>query len=121
MPVVAQILVGLVGLLHFGFLVLEMFLWVQPVGRQVFGLKAGFAAKTKTMAANLGLYNGFLAAGLFWSLYPIGAPGAAPAIAIFFLGCVIIAGIFAATTVSRLIFWVQSAPAIVALAAILAL
>ncbi len=118
MSAIAQILVGVVAALHLGFLVLEMFLWNTPFGRQVFGMKGDFAAQTRVLAANQGLYNGFLAAGLVWSLYPIGVAGAAPAIASFFLACVIVAGIFGAATVSRLIFWLQSVPAIVALAAV---
>ena len=114
----AQIAVGLVALLHIDFLVLEMFLWEKPIGRKTFGLTEEFARQSKVLAANQGLYNGFLAAGLVWSLFPNGAPDAASTIAIFFLSCIIIAGIFGAATVSRLIFWVQAAPAIVALAAI---
>jgi len=116
MPVVAQILVGVAAALHFGFLALEMFFWDQPAGRRIFGLKADFAARTKVLAANQGLYNGFLAAGLVWSLFPVGAPDAASAIATFFLACVIVAGIFGAATVSRSILYVQALPALVALA-----
>ena len=118
MSFVAQILVALVALLHFGFLVMEMFLWDEKVGHKIFGMRGDFAAKTRTMAANQGLSNGFVAAGLVWSLFPVGAPNAAVAIVIFFLSSIIIAGIFGAATVSRLIFWVQAAPAIVALAAV---
>jgi len=110
--------VGVVAALHLGFLVLEMVLWDTPVGRKVFGMKGDFAAQTRVLAANQGLYNGFLAAGLVWSLFPVGAANAGTAIASFFLACVIVAGIFGAATVSRLIFWVQSVPAIVALAAV---
>jgi putative membrane protein len=118
MSIIAQILVGLVAALHLWFLVLEMFLWDRPLGRKTFGLKPDFATQSKTLAANQGLYNGFLAAGLLWSLFPLGAPDAGAAIAIFFLACVIVAGVFGAATVSRMIFWVQAAPAIAALAAV---
>jgi putative membrane protein len=113
--VVADVLVGLVAALHLCFLVLEMFLWTTPTGRGVFGTDAAFAEQSKTLAANQGLYNGFLAAGLAWSLFaapPLGAP-----LATFFCGCVIAAGIFGAITVSRRILFVQALPAALALAA----
>ena len=118
MSIIAQILVALVATLHLWFLALEMFLWDRPLGRRIFGLKADFASQSKTLAANQGLYNGFLAAGLLWSLYPVGAPDAEAAIAIFFLSCVIVAGIFGAATVSRMILFVQALPAAIALTAI---
>lgn len=116
MLIVANILVGLVALLHGYFLVLEMFLWDKPAGMKAFNLTAEKAALTKSMAANQGLYNGFLVAGLVWGLL-LGTPGFA--IKVFFLACVIVAGFFGAATVSRKIFWVQAAPAIVALLALL--
>ncbi len=116
MTLTAQILVGIVAILHIDFLVLEMFFWDKPIGRKIFGLKADFATQSKTLAANQGLYNGFLAAGLIWSLYPIGAPDASVAIATFFLVCVIVAGVYGAATVSKMILFVQAAPAALALA-----
>jgi len=112
----STILVLLVALLHFGFLILEMFLWTKPFGRRTFNLTAEFAQASKTLAANQGLYNGFLAAGLLWSLF-LGTNGFE--VRVFFLLCVIIAGIFGATTVSRRVFWVQALPAILALALVL--
>lgn len=109
----AQILVALVALLHLGFLVLEMFLWTSPIGRKVFGMNADKAELTKVMAANQGLYNGFLVAGLLWGLL-LGTSGVP--VMIFFLSCVIVAGVYGAATVSRKILWVQAVPAIAALA-----
>ena len=94
----ADIVVALVAISHLGFLALEMFLWEKPVGLRVFRQTAERAAITRVLAANQGLYNGFLAAGLFWGLMP-GAEGSA--IKTFFLTCVIVAGIFGAATVSR--------------------
>jgi putative membrane protein len=107
----ASVLTGLVALLHVYFLVLEMFLWTKPYGRRVFNLTEEKAQLTKTLAANQGLYNGFLAAGLVWSLV-LGAEGYA--IRMFFLNCVIIAGIYGAATVSRRILYVQALPAALA-------
>lgn len=118
MSLFAQIAVGLVAFMHLEFLVLEMFFWDKPIGRKIFGLKADFASQSKTLAANQGLYNGFLSAGLVWSLFPVGAPDAAIPIATFFLSCVIIAGLYGAATVSRMILFVQAVPAIVALAVV---
>jgi len=109
----ALIVTALVALLHFYFLVLEMFLWTKPYGRRVFQLSLENAEATKTLAANQGLYNGFLAAGLVWGLV-LGAEG--HAIKLFFLGCVIIAGVFGAATVGRKILYVQAVPAAVAVA-----
>jgi len=106
-------LVALVALLHVYFLVLEMFLWTKPYGRRVFGLTPEKAELTRSLAANQGLYNGFLAAGLGWGLLA-GADG--HTIKVFFLACVIIAGIFGAATASRKILWVQAVPGAVALA-----
>ena len=118
MSVIAQILIAVVALEHVLFLVLEMFLWDRPQGMKVFRNSAEKAAATKVLAANQGLYNGFLAAGLVWSLAPVGASGAAMAIATFFLACVIVAGIYGAMSFSRRILWVQAAPAAVALLAV---
>ena len=115
MSILASVLVALVALLHVYFLVLEMFLWTKPAGRRAFGLTQEQAEQSKVLAANQGLYNGFLAAGLFWSLTR-GADGRA--IAVFFLLCVIAAGVFGAATASRKILYVQALPAAVALLAI---
>ena len=112
MEIVAAIAVGLVAVLHLYFLVLEMFFWKKPLGRRAFGLKPDFAEATASLAANQGLYNGFLAAGLVWGLI-LGPAGFA--IKVFFLTCVIIAGVFGAFTASRKILWVQAMPGIVAL------
>ena len=108
-----DILVAVVALLHLYFLVLEMFLWTKPFGRRTFGLTPEFAQASKSLAANQGLYNGFLAAGLIWSLmvdHPFDFR-----LQIFFLTCVIVAGIYGAITVNRKILWIQAAPAFLAL------
>ncbi len=112
----AAVLVALVALIHVYFLVLEMMLWDRPFGRRVFNTTPEFAAASKALAANQGLYNGFLAAGLLWSLWlgPQGRPAA-----LFFLACVVVAGVFGAITVSPRIFWVQALPALLAGAAVL--
>lgn len=110
MPLLSSIAVGLVALLHLGFLWLEMVLWDKPQGRRIFGTTEEFARQSKALAANQGLYNGFLAAGLIWSLVPVGANDAGRAIALFFLGCVMVAGVFGAATVSRRILFIQAAP-----------
>jgi putative membrane protein len=109
MTTVAQIIVALVALLHLYFLVLEMFLWESPTGLRVFRQSKEQAAASKTLAANQGLYNGFLAAGLLWGLW-LGTPDGT-AITLFFLGCVVVAGVFGAVTVSRRILYVQALPA----------
>jgi putative membrane protein len=113
MALLANILTGLVALLHFGFLYLEMFLWDKPRGLRTFNMTAEAAKQSKTLAMNQGLYNGFLSAGLIWGLFA-GEP-----VKIFFLSCVIIAGIFGALTVSKRIFYIQAVPAILALVLIL--
>ncbi len=108
MGVIANILVAVVALEHTLFLILEMFLWQSPTAARAFNLTPDFATATKAMAANQGLYNGFLAAGLIWGLL-LGAAGFD--VKIFFLACVIVAGIFGAVTVSPRIFFVQAIPA----------
>jgi putative membrane protein len=113
----ADVLVGLVALLHLYFLVLEMFLWTKPLGLKVFRNTPEKAQTTKVLAANQGLYNGFLVAGLVWGL-TLGAAGLD--IKVFFLGCVIVAGVYGAWSVSRRILWVQAVPGAVALALVLA-
>jgi len=109
--IVAYVLVALVAALHLYFLVLEMFLWTKPAGRSAFGLEADFAEQTKVLAANQGLYNGFLAAGLIWGLGTGNLP-----VQLFFLGCVIVAGLFGAATANKKILWVQAVPGAIALA-----
>ena len=116
MSTLTIIAIALVALLHLYFLVLEMFLWDTPRGRRVFGLTPEFAKAPKSLAANQGLYNGFLAAGLLWAL-SLGPAG--HAVAIFFLLCVIVAGVFGAATVNRRILWVQVLPAALALLLVL--
>lgn len=107
----ANIAVAAVALIHLYILVLEMFLWDKPAGLRAFGLSKEFAAASKTLAANQGLYNGFLAAGLLWGL----AAGDVR-VQLFFLGCVLLAGLYGALTASRKILFVQALPALVALA-----
>ena len=102
----------LVALMHFGFMILEMFYWTSPVARRAFGTTAETAEASKALGANQGLYNGFLVAGLIWALV-----SGRLDLATFFLGCVIVAGIFGAATVKPRIFFVQAVPAILALAA----
>ena len=116
MSILANILVALVALLHLYFLVLEMFLWDKPAGLRAFGQTQAAATATKVLAANQGLYNGFLAAGLIWGLM-LGAGGTH--IKLFFLGCVIVAGVYGAATVGRKILYVQALPAALAMAAVL--
>lgn len=116
MTVLANVLVGIVAFLHFYFLILEAFLWDTPFGRKVFGLTPEFATASKALAANQGLYNGFLAAGLVWGLI-LGDAG--DAIKIFFLACVVIAGAVGAATVSPKILFIQALPAAVALSLLL--
>jgi putative membrane protein len=116
MTTIAAVAVGLVAALHLYFLVLEMFLWKKPFGRRTFGLTREIAETTASLAANQGLYNGFLAAGLIWGL-SLGSAGLS--IKVFFLVCVIIAGIFGAATANRKILWVQAVPGAIALALVL--
>lgn len=111
-----QILVGLIALLHVYILVLEIFLWDKPYGLKAFGNTPEKAQLTKVMAQNQGLYNGFLAAGLFWSLV---APASyAVALANFFLACVLVAGIYGGPTASKKIIFIQAVPALLALLAV---
>jgi putative membrane protein len=107
-------IVVLVALEHLWFLVLEMFLWTRPIGLKTFRNTLERAQQSATLAANQGLYNGFLAAGLIWGLlHP--DPGVGLQITVFFLGCVVVAGVFGAITVSRRILWIQALPALVGL------
>ena len=117
MTIIAKVLITLVALEHLYFLVLEMFLWTTPRTRAAFGMSAEQAEQTKVLAGNQGLYNGFLAAGLAWSLV---APSAyARALALFFLVCVLVAGIYGGFTANRRIWFIQALPAAIALLAII--
>ena len=108
-----SILIALIAILHVYILVLEMFLWDKPYGLKAFGNTLEKAQLTRVLAQNQGLYNGFLAAGLFWSLL---APTAcAVAIANFFLGCVLVAGIYGGLTASKKIIYIQAVPALITL------
>ncbi len=113
---IATVLIALVALLHIYFLVLEMFLWTKPMGRRVFNTTPEFAEASKSLAANQGLYNGFLAAGLVWGLLQGVATGRP--VLVFFLGCVVVAGVYGAATVNKRIFFVQALPALLAFAAL---
>ena len=111
-----SILTGVVALIHVYILILEMFLWTTPRGRKAFGTTDQFAEQTKVLAANQGLYNGFLAAGLIWGLW-LGEAG--DPVKIFFLGCVAVAGVYGAATSSRRILYIQTLPAVLALFAVI--
>lgn len=115
MNLIARLLTALVALAHAGFMALEMFLWTGPIGQRVFATTPEFAAQSAALAANQGLYNGFLAAGLLW-----GAIRNSREFMIFFLLCVIAAGIYGGLTAKPSILFIQSAPAAVALLAVLA-
>ena len=114
MSILAVLLVAFVALLHVYFLVLEMFLWTKPAGRRAFGTTQEMAEQSKVLAMNQGLYNGFLAAGLLWGLY-LGDAGRS--VVVFFLLCVIAAGLFGAVTASRTILFAQALPGMIALGA----
>jgi len=111
---ISSVLVALVAALHVYIMVLEMFLWTTPRGRRAFGLTPEFAEASKVLAANQGLYNGFLAAGLLWGLLRGDL-----ATQLFFLGCVLVAGLYGAATASRKILFVQAVPAAISIAAVL--
>jgi putative membrane protein len=117
MRILADVAVVIVALLHVGFLILEMFLWTKPAGLRIFRLPPEIAKASAGLAANQGLYNGFLAAGLIWGV--LGGDGAY-AIKLFFLGCVIVAGVFGAFTAKRTILWIQAFPGALALLAVVA-
>lgn len=116
MSTIANVVVALVGLIHVYILVLEMFLWTKPAGLRAFGQSAAAAEASKVLAANQGLYNGFLAAGLFWGL-SLGTAGFG--VKVFFLLCVLVAGLYGAATASRKILFVQALPAAIGLALLL--
>ena len=110
MNLIANILVMLVAVLHLGFLALEMFLWDHPVGRKTFKMTPEYSKASASLAANQGLYNGFLAAGLIWGLVTSNTP-----VQIFFLICVLIAGIYGGITAKRSILYMQALPGFLAL------
>ena len=112
--VVANILTGVVAVLHIGFLVLEMFFWDRPLGRRIFRTTPEFSEASAVLAANQGLYNGFLAAGLIWGLI-----SSQISIILFFLACVLIAGVYGGFTAGRRILYVQALPAAIALIAVI--
>ena len=112
MKKIATALVAFVAIEHLYILVLEMFLWTKPAGLRAFGLTPEFAEQTAVLAANQGLYNGFLAAGLIWALF---RKEEGIALRMFFLGCVIVAGVFGALTAKPSILYVQAAPALIAM------
>lgn len=117
MTLLAKALVALVALLHVGFLVVEMVFWNTPFGQRAFNLTPDFAAQSVVLAANQGLYNGFLAAGLVWSL--VAPKHLTTPLQIFFLGCVVVAGVFGAATAKASILFIQALPAALALIAVL--
>ena len=114
---VANVFVALMALLHVYILVLEMFLWTTPRGRRAFGTTAEFAEQSKVLAANQGLYNGFLAAGLAWGLI-LGPAGYG--VKLFFLGCVLVAGVYGGLTANKRILFIQAVPAAIGIALVLA-
>ena len=113
MRILSQILIGLVALAHVWFLVLEMLLWTGPIGQKTFAMTQDFANASAVLAANQGLYNGFLVAGLVWALIADRRD-----LKFFFLGCVLVAGVFGAVTAKMTILFVQALPAAVALLAV---
>ena len=117
MSLLAKILIGLIAVEHIYFLVLEMFLWTTPRTRAAFGMSAEQAEQTKVLAANQGLYNGFLAAGLIWSLIASGPQ--AKELALFFAACVLVAGLYGGATANKRIFLIQALPAALALGAVI--
>ena len=114
MKIIANVLTGFVALSHIGFLVLEMFLWNHPIGLKIFGMTPEAAASSATLAANQGLYNGFLAAGLMWGLW-----AGRRDLKLFFLGCIVVAGVFGGITAKTSILFIQALPAALALGAVL--
>lgn len=115
MDVIVAVLVSLVALLHIWFLVLEMVLWTKPLGRKTFRMSLERAESTRVLAANQGIYNGFLAVGLLWGAFWLHDAR----VTAFFLACVVVAGVFGAVTVSRRILWIQALPAVAALLCLL--
>jgi len=117
MKTVANVIVALVALIHIYIVYLEMFLWTTPKGQKAFGITADFAQQSKALAANQGLYNGFLAAGLIWGL--IKGDVAGYEIKLFFLACVLVAGLYGAATATKKILYIQALPALLGIAALL--
>ncbi|KAK6840443.1 hypothetical protein PG995_016197 [Apiospora arundinis] len=118
MPILSTAATGLLAGLHGYIMALEMFMWTTPRGMKAFGLKPDFAEKTKTLAANQGLYNGFLAAGFVWALaHPV--PEVAKQIQLFFIGCVGAAGVYGGLTANKKILFVQAVPAAISGAVVL--
>jgi putative membrane protein len=118
MSILASIVVTIIALMHLWFLILEMVLWDKPSGMRAFGTTPEYAAQTKVLAGNQGLYNGFLAAGLFWGLLLGGAEGTH--VKLFFLACVLVAGLYGGLTATRKVLWIQALPAAISIALVLA-
>ncbi len=110
MNIIANIVIAIIAILHIGFLILEMFLWTKPFGLKTFNMTKEIAESSATLAANQGLYNGFLAAGLFWGIF-----SGVASVKIFFLVCVLIAGIYGGLTAKRSILYMQALPALIGL------
>lgn len=108
MELLAKLVIGFIILIHIYIVVLEMLLWTKPAGRKAFALTEEFAKSTQVLAANQGLYNGFLVAGLMWGLCSFSS---SKFVALFFLSCVLVAGLFGAATASKKILWIQAVPA----------
>lgn len=119
MSIVTKVLIGLLALSHFYILYVEMFLWTKPKGRKTFGTTEEFAQASKVLAANQGLYNGFLASGLVWAL--LAPEGLAKPLAIYFAACVLVAGLYGGSTANKRIFVVQALPGALVLTAALVL
>lgn len=117
MHFISSILIGFIALEHLGFMILEMFLWQKPIGLKVFHLTQQQADGSAALAKNQGLYNGFLAVGLLWGLFSTN-PALSLPLKFFFLGCVLVAGIYGSLTANRSIFFVQALPALLALFAL---
>lgn len=118
MSTLANIVVTIIALMHVWFLILEMVLWDKPAGRRAFGTTAEYAAQTRVLAANQGLYNGFLAAGLFWGLILGGTEGTH--VKLFFLACILVAGVYGGFSATRKVLWIQGLPAAIGIALVLA-
>ncbi|MGH7598990.1 MAG: DUF1304 domain-containing protein [bacterium] len=110
MLILSNIVIAVVALLHLGFLALEMFFWNHPIGKRIFNLSDEAASSSAALAANQGLYNGFLAAGLIWGLW-----SGLTTVKFFFLGCVVIAGIYGGLTAKRSILFTQAFPGLLGL------
>ncbi|MFC3652308.1 DUF1304 domain-containing protein [Dyella humi] len=118
MSTLANIVVTIIALMHVWFLILEMVLWDKPAGRRAFGTTAEYAAQTRVLAANQGLYNGFLTAGLFWGLIVGGMEGTH--VKLFFLACILVAGVYGGFSATRKVLWIQGLPAAIGIALVLA-